>query len=561
MSSLADRFEAKVDRTGAHHLWTGSKRADGAGQLKVNGRTVTAHRVAWELAHGPLPAGAHVRSCPEDRACVRVNHMSLHGQPIEAPAEQRRRRASPGAGSMTEIRPGVWKFTVARGRYADGSIRRAYRTIRAGTEPDARRELAGFVAEVDQDVLPESRDERDITINAAIERYLEEHLRGEKGREELTIRGYRQIHEQWFSPVIGQHRVRDVDDATFDRILGEMQRAGRSSSRMKAALNLYRPFFRWAKRRRIISRSPLTDFELPKSKYVAKPRIPPEIDQLCLLLATAVEHTPDVAPVLTLAAVTGMRRGELVAVRRSGLDPMRGTLYVGTAADVVGTKLTKTRTSRHVSLDNQTVDMLQRHNKAMDERAALFDVEVAVDAFIFSLEADCSERMAPAYVTRQVAILKDLLGIPDKRPETIMLEDEALRLFRGPADRPPGRPGPRSKGSMSYPEIGRRLGRSSKWAFNAVASAQRRETAAERDDLDSFDGSILGLRKFTSSELLDSGFNVSAVAERQGHGPQVLTKHYSKTRRSADRKAADHLGRLVHRTDPVGNESNQTPSL
>jgi hypothetical protein len=26
---LADRFEAKVDRSGEHHLWTGAKKADG----------------------------------------------------------------------------------------------------------------------------------------------------------------------------------------------------------------------------------------------------------------------------------------------------------------------------------------------------------------------------------------------------------------------------------------------------------------------------------------------------------------------------------------------------
>jgi hypothetical protein len=80
----------------------------------------------------------------------------------------------------------------------------------------------------------------------------------------------------------------------------------------------------------------------------------------------------------------------------------------------------------------------------------------------------------------------------------------------------------------------------------AVAAAQRREVAAADGDGEVFDGSILALRKFTSSELLDAGFNISAVAQRQGHGPQVLTKHYAKGRRSADRKAAEHLGRLVH---------------
>ena len=81
----------------------------------------------------------------------------------------------------------------------------------------------------------------------------------------------------------------------------------------------------------------------------------------------------------------------------------------------------------------------------------------------------------------------------------------------------------------------------------AVASAERREAAkaAGRPQLN-FDGSILGLRKFTSSELLDAGFNISVVAERQGHGPQVLTRHYSKSRASSDQRAAEHLGRVVH---------------
>lgn len=64
MTSLRDRFEAKVDRSGDHHLWTGSKRADGTGHLKVDGRPVTARRIAWELAHGTLPTGVVGVSLP-----------------------------------------------------------------------------------------------------------------------------------------------------------------------------------------------------------------------------------------------------------------------------------------------------------------------------------------------------------------------------------------------------------------------------------------------------------------------------------------------------------------
>jgi hypothetical protein len=157
--------------------------------------------------------------------------------------------------------------------------------------------------------------------------------------------------------------------------------------------------------------------------------------------------------------------------------------------------------------------------------------------------------MPPDHVTKRVALLKEHLGIANKRPETITLEDQALRLYRQqPAARPAGKVGRNPAGGMFDVAIGERLGRSERWATLAVASAQRREAARQHGcpSAAMFDGSILALRKFTSSELLDAGFNISMVAQRQGHGPQVLVKHYSKARRSADRKAAEHLGRVVH---------------
>ena len=145
-------------------------------------------------------------------------------------------------------------------------------------------------------------------------------------------------------------------------------------------------------------------------------------------------------------------------------------------------------------------------------------------------------------------MLKGYLGIEDKDPDVVALEDEALRLRRStPSARPAAKPGPLPGGGLSYREIGSTSGRSERWASLAVAAAERRERAKDsgRGDLD-FDGSILALRKFTSSELLDAGFNVSVVAQRQGHGPQVLTRHYSKSRASSDKRAAEHLGRVVH---------------
>lgn len=62
----------------------------------------------------------------------------------------------------------------------------------------------------------------------------------------------------------------------------------------------------------------------------------------------------------------------------------------------------------------------------------------------------------------------------------------------------------------------------------------------------SFDATILALRKWTTSELMDAGFNPAAVSGRQGHTVQVMLHHYSTRRQSADRAAAAHLGERIH---------------
>lgn len=111
MADLRDRFEVKVDRSGEHHLWLGAKTATGTGALKVDGKTVTAQRVAWELAHGPLTVGQEVSPCTATKSCVRVEHLSLRGQP-----RRRKSRRRKGGGSVTKVREGVYKLVVLAGR-------------------------------------------------------------------------------------------------------------------------------------------------------------------------------------------------------------------------------------------------------------------------------------------------------------------------------------------------------------------------------------------------------------------------------------------------------------
>ncbi len=529
-------------------MWLGGVNPErGTGRLNVDKVEKTAHRVAWELAHGALLPTQRVLTWATNPACVRVDHLSLEGASEAKPRSQARARK--GTGSMRMARPGMWELRVSLGRWENGRPRSFTRTVPAKSKAAAAALLADFVDEMTDSKLPETQDLRDITVDEAVDRFLDEYLAAEKGRAEKTIADYRYLHQRWFSPTIGAQPVKRIESATMDRLFGAMRRAGLSASRLNQAKSLYTPFFRWAKRRGMTTRNPMAEFQLPTSTYRPRERTPPEIEELSLLLSTAVEVTPDIAPLLVLGAVTGIRRGELVGITRSAVASRKNQITIASAITSSGkVKGTKTRRSRTFHIDAETTAMLKRHCDEMDERAAASGLELAADPFLFSLVADCSAPMPPDHLTKRVGVLKGYLGIEDKHPDVVALENEALRLRRStPPPRSPGKTGPLPAGGMSFRDIGTALGRSERWANLAVAAAERREQgrAAGHGHLD-FDGSILALRKFTSSELLDAGFNVSVVAQRQGHGPQVLTRHYSKSRASSDKRAAEHLGRVVH---------------
>jgi hypothetical protein len=75
--TLVEAFGLRVSKSDACWLWTGGKEHFGHGRLTFARRRYKAHRLAWEIAHGPIPDGMRVLHRCDVPACVRPSHLFI----------------------------------------------------------------------------------------------------------------------------------------------------------------------------------------------------------------------------------------------------------------------------------------------------------------------------------------------------------------------------------------------------------------------------------------------------------------------------------------------------
>jgi hypothetical protein len=95
---IAKRLKAhlKIDKDSGCHLWTGHRDADGYGLTSAEGKRRVAHRVAWEVANGPIPEGMIVMHTCDNPACCNPEHLQL-GTHAENTRDRIKKGRGPGA--------------------------------------------------------------------------------------------------------------------------------------------------------------------------------------------------------------------------------------------------------------------------------------------------------------------------------------------------------------------------------------------------------------------------------------------------------------------------------
>jgi integrase len=206
---------------------------------------------------------------------------------------------------------------------------------------------------------------------------------------------------------------------------------------LHAALTYARVTLKW------VGANPADDLERARRQTRRRRITPPTAEEVARLLAAAAEGDFEFFCWLLLDAVTGARRGEVVAVRASRVDWARGTVLFSHAivhgrdpisgARCLQEKQTKQDRPKELAVDPLTLKLLTQVRGRQQERALAAGVSWPHDAYLFSPDLAGRVPYRPDGMTKRFMRLRARLGL-----ERVRLHDlrhhAASAMLRGGID-------------------------------------------------------------------------------------------------------------------------------
>ncbi len=380
---------------------------------------------------------------------------------------------------------GQWQLRVFTGTDpVTGKVRQAARSFK-GTEREAGKALAALVSEVEAGRFKRTS----ATVGQLLDRWLE-HI--EPAQRPRTVYENRRKIEHRIRPLLGDIRLDRLEPDTLDAAYRKWLDEGLSPSTVHKYHSILSAACRQAVKWGWIDRTP-TDRTSPPAP-VKKDMVVPTPAQLSALVKTAEADDPVLATAIALAALTGARRGELVALRWSDIDLVAGKVRIARSLTVTAGEAyegpTKTHQARTLALDEVALEVLRRRWVYIHDLSVRADSPVVTDPYVLSYDAHSGNPANPDTFTHRFGRLcREMERQAAKRLE---VKVEAL---------PPW-------------EL---------WPFR-----------------------FHDLRHFSVTTLIAAGVDIRTVAERHGHARATMTlDRYAHALPERDRAAAGILGSML----------------
>ncbi len=382
-------------------------------------------------------------------------------------------------GSMRERGPGVYELRV----WAHGKA--TSRTFR-GTAAEARSELVLLEARaISGEFVTPVVDEDNPTIREWLEDWYARQSPTWSPSSAATARGHIDNH---ITPALGDRRLGELRRADVGRWLQQLREKGLSPATQLRVYGVLRSALEQAERWELIARNPAAKVDLPKVRY-EEPTTPSAMDLVQAIEACTSIHQ---RTLVWLAAATGGRRGQLVALRWSdfNLDDELLTFHRAAVKVPGGSVVKEPKGGKpiRVPIDPYTVDVVKAYRRHRQEQALKAGRgRLAESSYMFS---------------------RDPGGRTHWYPDTASKMWDEVRSARGPdVD---GEPGP-----LLLPQLqGVRLH---------------------------------DLRHAHATILIAGGVSRRAAADRLGHAQVSTTDRYTHPVTEAERAAAAIIGEVLSR--------------
>ena len=303
---------------------------------------------------------------------------------------------------------------VAHATWMEGARRRQSKRSFA-TKKEAQTALAELVDAHEHQLFVARSD-------LTLEEYSTTWLEGlvTQGRKRSTITGYQTNLKNYILPSLGTWHLQDLRPTDLDQLYAKLLRDGGLRGRPISMTTVHHVHVQLGKmlhdaeRKGLVIRNVarLADAPSQASSRSSAPEMtvwtPAELQQFLEFSASY-----RAGPMLRLLAMTGIRRGELVALEWKHVDLSKSTIAIRAAASVIGgveiVDTPKTRRGRRtVDLDQETRALLKRHRANQLEE--LLAVGAATGGRVFTNEF--GEPLRPGSVGQAFRRLVDECDVP-----------------------------------------------------------------------------------------------------------------------------------------------------